>query len=67
MYLFLELALLRRSSTTSLSESKMIVTEDEWVPFLPEIFDGAISFMNSHWIENLKGKLYILDIAMLIH
>ena len=52
---FLELALLRRASSDLLN-SKMIISEDEWLPFRSGRFDGAISCMHSHWIENLKGK-----------
>jgi NADH dehydrogenase [ubiquinone] 1 alpha subcomplex assembly factor 5 len=36
------------------SKAKMVVTEDEWLPFRKNTFDAAISFLNSHWIENLK-------------
>ncbi len=33
-----------------------IVSDDEWLPFKPKSFDGAISCLNAHWIENLKRK-----------
>jgi hypothetical protein len=42
------------------SKAKMVVTEDEWLPFRKNTFDAAISFLNSHWIENLKGKMLLI-------
>lgn len=54
---YLEIALLRQASCNSSYCSRMIATEDEWLPFHSNQFDSALSCLNSHWIENLEGKL----------
>lgn len=56
-YSSIEIALMRQASENSILNSKMIVTDDEWLPFRSNQFDGAISCLNSHWIENLKGNV----------
>jgi len=43
----------------------MIVSDDEWIPFQPRHFDGAISCINSHWIQNLKGNSYFHIIILI--
>ena len=55
LHVILEVACLRRAS--SFFQSKFVISEDEWIPFRSENFDGAISCLNSHWIENLKSNL----------
>ena len=50
---------MRRSSLDFTKTNRMIVSDDEWLPFKAKIFDGAISCINSHWIQNLKGNRII--------
>lgn len=61
MYVFInfsEIPLIRQLSSNPASLAKMIVTEDEWIPFRTNKFDAAISCLCAHWIENLKGKIF---------
>ena len=57
-FLLLEMALVRQMHLLHNlnGKAKMIISEDEWMPFRKKSFDAAISCLNSHWIENLKGK-----------
>lgn len=59
------MALLRHSSTQSISVKNLIVSEDEWLPFSAKSFDGAISCLNSHWIEDLEGKMPLILVCIL--
>ncbi len=52
----LEIAAMRHSAR--FGSKNWIVTDDEWSPFKAKSFDGAISCLNAHWIEDLKSKLY---------
>ena len=58
-FCFVEIGLMRHLQLFQDQEfnAKMIVTEDEWMPFRRNNFDAAISCLNSHWIENLKGNI----------
>lgn len=67
-FLFLEIALMRKMHLLhdQMDKTKLIVTEDEWMPFRKNNFDAAISCLNSHWIENLKGKSLSMDALILL-
>lgn len=63
------MALLRNSSTQSTCIKRSIVSEDEWMPFRADSFDGAISCLNAHWIENLKSissYLFLLILQIMV-
>lgn len=47
--------MMRQLSKTSILKGKIVISEDEWIPFQNDSFDGAISSLHAHWIENLKG------------
>ena len=52
---------MRRSSEDLTKINNMVASDDEWIPFKYTHFDGAISCINLHWVQNLKGRTLILS------
>lgn len=50
---------MRRSSIDFTKLNRMTASDDEWLPFKRSRFDGAISCINSQWIQNMKGHFYL--------
>ena len=49
-----EISLIRKASKENLC-SKYVVGCEEHLPFRSNIFDGAVSCLNGHWINQLDG------------